>query len=170
MQDCWQYESEDRPTFVEICNRLLGYANDEFKRNSFITSALCQRVVQRNQLASGDQDEVPIDEAERAPLQANGNGNGQVRNLDNGHAIIPPDAMRDFNGGGDENGSDPSVASAASGAVEGRQNNMWQRFRRMLRNRGYRGHAENGSNGLNITSGTNTTNHASIHQQAVVEA
>ena len=80
MQDCWAYEAEDRPTFVEICKRLQEYANDEFQRNSFITSSLCTRILRRMEMPSGDQDDLPIDEAERTPLQANGgsNGNGEV--------------------------------------------------------------------------------------------
>ena len=49
-------------------------------------------------LASGD-DDLPIDEAELAPLQSN--GNGEVRALDNGHAVQfpvnPEDTLRDFN-------------------------------------------------------------------------
>ena len=80
MQDCWAYEAEDRPTFVDICKRLLDYANEEFQRNSFITSALYKRCMRRIEMPSGEQEELPIDEAERTPLQANGgsNGNGEV--------------------------------------------------------------------------------------------
>ena len=83
MQDCWAYEAEDRPTFVDICKRLLDYANDEFQRNSFITSALYKRCMRRIEMPSGEQEELPIDEAERTPLQANGgsNGNGEVGDL-----------------------------------------------------------------------------------------
>ena len=69
MQDCWAYEPEDRPSFVEICKRLQDYANDEFQRNSFITSALCKRILLRMQMPSGDVDDLPIDEAETKPLQ-----------------------------------------------------------------------------------------------------
>ena len=82
MQDCWAYEPEERPSFVEICKRLQEFANDEFQRNSFITSALCTRILRRLEAPSGGDpaDDLPIDEAERTPLQANGgsNGNGEV--------------------------------------------------------------------------------------------
>ena len=82
MQDCWAYEPEDRPSFVDICKRLQEFANDEFQRNSFITSALCTRILRRLEAPSGGDpaDDLPIDEAERTPLQANGgsNGNGEV--------------------------------------------------------------------------------------------
>jgi len=134
MQDCWAYEAEDRPTFVDICKRLLDYANEEFQRNSFITSALYKRCMRRIEMPSGEQEELPIDEAERTPLQANGgsNGNGEARGqLDNGHAVIPVSEsinLRDFNGAGD-------VSTTDAGLVSPRQHNMWERFRKILRNR-----------------------------------
>merc|ERR1711997_1367989 len=135
MHDCWAYEPEDRPTFVEICKRLQDYANDEFQRNSFITSALCKRILLRMQMPSGDVDDLPIDEAETKPLQANGgsNGNGEARargQLGNGHAVIPVSEsinLRDFNGAG-SNLEDSNNA----GLISHRQHNMWERFRKIL--------------------------------------
>ena len=71
-------------------------------------------------LASGD-DDLPIDEAELAPLQSN--GNGEVRALDNGHAVQfpvnPEDTLRDFN----------------NSQISPRAHNMWERLRKILRNR-----------------------------------
>lgn len=75
-------------------------------------------------LASGD-DDLPIDEAELAPLQSN--GNGEVRALDNGHAVQfpvnlannPEDSLRDFN----------------NSQISPRAHNMWERLRKILRNR-----------------------------------
>lgn len=70
-------------------------------------------------LASGD-DDLPIDEAELAPLQSN--GNGEVRALDNGHAVqfpVSADSLRDFN----------------NSQISPRAHNMWERLRKILRNR-----------------------------------
>ena len=68
-------------------------------------------------LASGD-DDLPIDEAELAPLQSN--GNGEVRALDNGHAVQfpvnPEDTLRDFN----------------NSQISPRAHNMWERLRKIL--------------------------------------
>ena len=109
-------------TFADICHRLLEHSHQEFQRDSFITSALCRRVMQQREgiLASGD-DDLPIDEAELAPLQSN--GNGEVRALDNGHAVQfpvnPEDTLRDFN----------------NSQISPRAHNMWERLRKILRNR-----------------------------------
>ena len=108
--------------FADICHRLLEHSHQEFQRDSFITSALCRRVMQQREgiLASGD-DDLPIDEAELAPLQSN--GNGEVRALDNGHAVQfpvnPEDTLRDFN----------------NSQISPRAHNMWERLRKILRNR-----------------------------------
>ncbi len=145
MKRCWEYDPDDRPTFVRICQDLLEHANEEFRRNSFITSALCERVLQRQELASaGDNtDELPIDVAERAPLQANGSSSGNngsssgnngevVRQLDNGHAVYPSDGinMREFNNGAN---------TVSESLVSPRQHNIldttFGRFRNFLRNR-----------------------------------
>ena len=87
----------------------------------------------------------PTDEAERAPLQANGgsNGNGEVRQLDNGHAVIPSENinMREFNAA---QGSDELVVSP-------RQHNILERIRKVLPFR--------------VRNSTSTANH-----QATVEA
>ena len=51
--------------------------------------------------------------------------------LDNGHAVIPVSEsinLRDFNGAGD-------VSTTDAGLVSPRQHNMWERFRKILRNR-----------------------------------
>lgn len=113
-------------TFADICHRLLEHSHQEFQRDSFITSALCRRVVQQREgiLASGD-DDLPIDEAELAPLQQS-NGNGEVRALDNGHAVQFPvmanpedTGLRDFN----------------NSQISPRAHNMWERLRKILRNR-----------------------------------
>ena len=121
----FRFEASDRPTFIDICHRLLEHSHPDFQRDSFITSALCRRVLQQREgiLASGD-DDLPIEDAELAPLQSN--GNGEVRALDNGHAVqLPlgqlghaghPDSMRDFD-------------------ISPRAHNMWERLRKILRNR-----------------------------------
>ena len=82
---------------LDICDELIEYANDEFRRESFFTSPLCNRILGRNA------EEVPLDESsERAPLRPNGssNGNGEARLLDNGFAVVPATesmTMQDFN-------------------------------------------------------------------------
>merc|ERR1712013_666468 len=38
MSECWNNNPNDRPTFLEICARLLPNANDNFNRGSFFTS------------------------------------------------------------------------------------------------------------------------------------
>ena len=128
----------------------------EFNRNSFITSALCRRILQRNEMASGDQDDLPIDEAERAPLQSNGsNGNGEVRALDNGHAVVPSENMRDFNG----------ASFNDSILVSPRPHNVWDafgRFRKILRNRYHRGNSDSSH-----ASNPCPADSASNHHQAV---
>ena len=121
MRDCWRFEASERPTFIDICHRLLEHSHPDFQRDSFITSALCRRVLQQREgiLASGD-DDLPIEDAELAPLQSN--GNGEVRALDNGHAVQlqlqPAESVRDFNS-----------------QISPRAHNMWERLRKILRNR-----------------------------------
>ena len=38
MSECWSTSPNDRPTFLEICQRLLPNANENFSRVSFFTS------------------------------------------------------------------------------------------------------------------------------------
>merc|ERR1712038_1337412 len=38
MRNCWRQLSEDRPTFIDICEHLLPHSNQRFQRDSFITS------------------------------------------------------------------------------------------------------------------------------------
>lgn len=38
MRECWRQDPEDRPTFIDICQKLLPIATDRFLRESFITS------------------------------------------------------------------------------------------------------------------------------------
>ena len=85
------------PLSLDICDELIEYANDEFRRESFFTSPLCNRILGRNA------EDVPIDESsEHAPLRPNGssNGNGEARLLDNGFAVVPATesmTMQEFN-------------------------------------------------------------------------
>ena len=70
--------------------------------------------------------------------------------LDNGHAVIPVSEsinLRDFNGAGD-------VSTTDAGLVSPRQHNMWETFRKILRNR-YRS-AGQSSSGLMDTTATTT--------------
>jgi serine/threonine protein kinase len=41
MRECWQKRESRRPTFLDICERLLHIANDDFREKSFITPRLC---------------------------------------------------------------------------------------------------------------------------------
>lgn len=165
MRNCWAFNADDRPSFVQICQQLLEYANDEFRRNSFITSSLCRSILHETNMASGDQDELPIEDAERAPLRANGsNGNGEVRNaLDNGHPVIPSD-LRDFN-----NGANEALVTSP------RQHSVWDafgRFRKILRNR-YRNNSSSTNNGgqsANSGDPDQQQQQASNQQQQAVEA
>ena len=62
MQACWQFEPENRPSFVDIARQLLDYANDEFRRDSFITSFERETQAAAQAAVSGsiDQDDLPI--------------------------------------------------------------------------------------------------------------
>lgn len=68
MANCWRFDPHDRPSFIDISRMLLDFANDEFRKNSFVTSNLCQRLLARLDVESAEA-VVPIEVAERMPLQ-----------------------------------------------------------------------------------------------------
>jgi len=158
METCWRFDPDNRPNFLNICDELIEYANDEFRRESFFTSPLCNRILGRNA------EEVPLDESsERAPLRPNGssNGNGEARLLDNGFAVVPATesmTMQDFN-----SPSEHAGIGLMSGTMNSnpRQYNMLDRFMKILRNR-YRSN--------NPTATTTTAATSEQPQSAAVEA
>jgi hypothetical protein len=153
MRDCWQREPENRPCFVSICERLLPFADQVFRDQSFITSASGQNVIQHLEAPIGippQDEELPIEEAERAPLRANGNsnsnsngnGNGDARMIDNGHIVGP---AIDQAGTSRSNTEDPEMipvtttstlaANKLLSSASSRQHNVWERFRTFWRPR-----------------------------------
>jgi hypothetical protein len=141
---------------LNICDELIEYANDEFRRESFFTSPLCNRILGRNA------EDVPLDESsERAPLRPNGssNGNGEARLLDNGFAVVPATesmTMQEFNSPGEHAG-----IGLMSGTMNSnpRQYNMLDRFWKILRR-----------HRSNSTATTTTTATSQQPQSAAVEA
>jgi len=90
MSECWSTSPNDRPTFLEICQRLLPNANENFSRVSFFTSPDGSVAVLNEetslQLKREQEEANSMDPA--TPLTIghnNGNGNGNGMSLDNGH-------------------------------------------------------------------------------------
>ena len=98
MSECWHIVPDERPTFLQICQRLVGEANERFRRTSFFLTPEGREAVinQEEMLQVGEEEEISFHlfmsqfqsrrEQEEArsqdpntPLTAGQNGNGHPR-------------------------------------------------------------------------------------------
>jgi serine/threonine protein kinase len=93
MSDCWQRHAHQRPTFLEICERLLGDGNDRFIATSFYNSSAGSEAVTNEaaQQAARREAEELANNNPATPLTASLN----ISSPDNGHlptethALVP---------------------------------------------------------------------------------
>lgn len=101
MLECWNKRPAQRPSFLDLCQRLLPIANDRFKNNSFIFSSSGEEAIQHQEeerraiLEEEIRAKEEQQQAETTPcLKENGNGNSNgdaytpqsvVSTTDNGH-------------------------------------------------------------------------------------
>jgi hypothetical protein len=85
MSQCWDTVANNRPTFLEICQRLLPDANDWFRQTSFFCSRDGQEAVitqeQMLQVRREQEEANSVDPS--TPLTNSSNGHGGLS--DNGH-------------------------------------------------------------------------------------
>jgi len=78
MSECWHIVPDERPTFLQICQRLVGEANERFTQTSFFHSPEGREAVinQEEMLQSRREQEEARGQDPATPLTAGQNGNG----------------------------------------------------------------------------------------------
>jgi len=81
MSECWHIVPDERPTFLQICQRLVGDANERFRRTSFFLTPEGREAVinQEEMLQSRREQEEARSQDPNTPLTAGQNGNGHPR-------------------------------------------------------------------------------------------
>ena len=70
MRDCWQRNADQRPSFLDLCERLLSAGNAHYQSNSFYLSSQGEEAV-ANQRAQRNQEDSAIAH-NTTPLTTNG--------------------------------------------------------------------------------------------------
>ncbi|XP_071744037.1 insulin receptor isoform X2 [Lepeophtheirus salmonis] len=120
MKDCWSYCASHRPTFLDLCQRLITYANQRFSQESFFCSPEGQsaleaqeqdRAVHRSERANRQKEEE--ENAETPLTYPNGSSSGGSVNVTFAGGY-PPSNNSDSNGGIVTTGTNLSSSSAIS--------------------------------------------------------